>query len=321
MSVVSLDVVVSNLPDVLELFDRIEVHRSTTGRDGAYSELTILGDPTSAIVDGSSAGPFNLNGLVLQINLDLSTTPKVVTFEGTNPIDLQTILDQINEVVPTLASEVPTDTNRLRLTSTLQGTHSSVTVLAGAAATALGLSTTKVNGKERRIRIVDPTLFYKFYDKDGDDTFWYKTRFSNSLNSLTSAFSTPRQGNVSTVVDVAQLVNAGIALTNSFGQPVVGRRIIFIPTSRAAVSGSAYNVLPGFDSRVEVTTDPAGVAIASIVRGVTYRVIFEGTSFIREFVAPTDPGVTSFDLFSIIGTVPDPFDIVQAPIRPIKVTI
>jgi len=321
MSVVTLDVVVSDLDEVLELFDRIEVHRSIAGIGGTYTEITNLDEPTSAIVDGSDDGPFTLDGLTLTLNLDLDDEAVEITFEGTDPLPLQDIIDQINEVVPDLASEVPTDTNRLRLTSTTTGTASVIMVTAGAAATALGLSTTKVNGKERRPRIVDPTTFYRFLDKDGDDSFWYKTRYSSSESFLTSSFSTPRQGNVETVVPSGQLVKATAYLANGIGEPVRGRRFVFIPMTRLAVATTSYNVIPGFDSRAEVLTDNAGFLEANLVRGVTYRVAIEGTSFMREFVAPVDPLVTTFDIFTITGTTPDPFDIVQIPPRPIKVTI
>jgi hypothetical protein len=321
MPVITLDIVVSNLSDVLQLFDRIEVHRSTTGSSGTYSEITNLNSPTSATLDGTTPGTFTLNGLTLAFQLDLGTDPVSVTFEGTDPIDLQTVINQINAVVPGVASEVPTNTNRLRLTSPTSGTASEILVTSGSAATALGLPTTKVNGKERRLRLVDPTIFYKFYDKDGDDTYWYKTRYSISTGPLTSSFSSPRQGNIFKVVDDTQLVTGTLALTNGMGGPVIGRRIIFVPMTRIAVGGgSAYNVVPGLDARVEVLTDPAGTVSVPLIRGVTYRVAFEGTNYMREFVAPTDSGVLTFDIFSLIGTAPDPFDIVQAPPRPIKMS-
>lgn len=40
MSIIKLKIQVAELDNVLTLFDRIEVHRSTTGVDGAYAELT-----------------------------------------------------------------------------------------------------------------------------------------------------------------------------------------------------------------------------------------------------------------------------------------
>lgn len=42
MSVIKLKIQVSNLTNVLESFDRIQVHRSTAGIDGTYTELTTV---------------------------------------------------------------------------------------------------------------------------------------------------------------------------------------------------------------------------------------------------------------------------------------
>ncbi len=316
MPLESLDIVVSNLDEVLQFFDRIEVHRSTTGISGTYTEITDPNGPLPAILNGTVQGPFTLNGLTLTINLDLSTTPTVITFSGSDPIDLLTVINQINAVVPALASEVPSNTGRLRLTSTITGTGSAIVVTASSAATALGLSTTKVNGFERRLRIVDPTVFYKFFDKDGDDTFWYKTRYSSTQSNVLSSFSTPRRGNITTVVPDANLVQITANLTDGAGNPVVNRRLIYMPVARYNVTSTAFNVIPGFDARVETLTDQAGYSTISLLQNATYRVAIEGTNFIREFVAPGDVG--PHDLFSLVGTNPDPFDIVQVPPRPIR---
>lgn len=318
MPVITLDIVVSNLAEVLEFFDRIEVYRSTTGPSGSYDEITFLNAQTAAIVDGSASGSFNLNGLTLQFNLDLSPDPTSVTFTGTNPLDLASIISQINAVVPSLASEVPTNTNQLRLTSQTLGTSSSVAVVASSAATVLGFDSTQINGKERRPRIVDPTTFYKFFDKDGQDDYWYKTRYSNSTSFLTSTYSAPRKGNVDTIVDSSQLVSITATLVDGMGLAVFNRRIIFVPISTTPVSGSSFMVLPGLNSRTEVLTDASGFASASLIRGVTYRVIIEGTPFMREFVVPTTGD--TYDLFTISGTFPDVFDIVTTPPRPIKMS-
>lgn len=318
MAVITVDILVNSLEDVLEFFDRIEVHRSITVENGTYVELTDLEGPTAAIIDGSEDGSFNLNGLTLDILLDGEATAESVLFEGTDPIDLATIIEQINEVVPTLASEVPSSTNRLRLTSVMEGTISSITITAGAAATVLGLSSTKVNGKERRITIIDPTTMYQLFDKDGLNEYWYKTRFSNSESVLVSEFSIPHQGGVDSAVPVSQLVKGTIYLVNGLGLPIIGNRLIFIPMIRGVVASTSYNVIPGFYSRAEVLTNGAGYAEANLIRGITYRMILEGTSLVREFVAPL-LGDT-FDLMTVTGTTPDPYDIAQTPPRPIKMS-
>jgi hypothetical protein len=318
MSVISLDIVVNGLEDVLNFFDRIEVYRSTSGSAGAYTELTNAGpDPTPAVLDGANAGGWALDGLTLSIAID-GASPKVVVFEGTNPLDLASVIEQINEAQEDLASEVPTDTNRLRLTSGTTGTGSSLQVT-GSAASVLGLSATKVNGKERRQRIAAPTSVYQFFDRDGSASYWYRTRYSNSITTQVSEFSEPRQGEVDVLVPPAQTIAATVNLVTGIGEPVKDRALVFVLMSTHQVPTTTYWAVPGFDSRVEVRTNEAGFAQVRLLRGAKYRVFLEGTSFMREFITPTLG--ESFDLMSIAGTQPDPFDIVQVPPRPIKVTI
>ena len=319
MSVIKLDIVVNDLAAMLALYNRIEVHRSITVEGGPYVEITDPVGPTAAVLDGVLDAWGNLSGEVLSFHLDGEEDPTVVTLPILDPMPLQAIIDAINEEVEDVASEVPTDTNRLRLTSPTTGTGSSIVILVGAVATALGLDTTKVNGKERRTRLIDPTTLYAFYDKDGADDFWYKTRFSNTENANISDFSDARQGNIDVIIPSAQLVTGSLTLVDGLGRPVVGRRLTFIPMTSKMVPTTTAWVVPGFDARVEVLTNEAGFASANLLQGQTYRVIIEGTSLMREFTAPSN--AVPFDIMTIIGSAPDPFDIVQSPPRPIKVTI
>lgn len=315
MALVSIDIYVDRLDDVLAIFDRIEVYRSTSGELGPYSEVTAAA-ASSAILDGTVTGTFDLNGLTLDLNLDL-VAASPITFVG-DGLSLQQVIDQINAVVPGLASEVPTDTDLLRLTSPSVGTGSAIEVAAGAAATALGLDTAKVNGKAARIPLVSPTSNYNFLDLDGDQSYFYKTRYSSSLSGTVSTFSDPRQGSADTVVPSAQLSLAKVTLVTGDGKPVSGRCIVFHPQSVHQVSGETQWLLPGYDGRVVRSTNEQGFAQAPLIRGGRYRVHFEGTSYMREF---TVPDLAEFDLLPILGTLPDPFDIAQIPPRPIKVTI
>lgn len=320
MSIITtVKIVINSLADTLQFFNRIEVYRSTTVDTGPFFELTDVNGPLPAIVDGTNTGPFNLHGLSLSLTLDGAATPTVIAFTDTDPIGLADVITKINSVVDGLALEVPTSTNRLRLNSTTEGTGSSLIVAAGSAATALGLATTKANGKERRIRIVNPTTMYQFVDRDGQNDFWYKYRFSNTDNVSTSDFSIPQQGSVDVVVPSEQLVKGTLNLVDGLGRPVVGRRIIFIPGTSGVVPTTSFHIVPGFDARVEVLTNELGYAEANLLRGITYRMILEGTSLMREFITPTSGG--PFDLMTIASTAPDPFDIATVPPRPFKVTI
>lgn len=319
MLAIKLDIIVNDLPEMLALYNRIEVHRSITSISGIYSELTNIAGPLPAEIDGTENTWGTLSNLTLQFFLDGSEESITITLPATNPSSLQTIINAINSVVPRMASEVPTDTNRLRLTSPSEGTGASLEIVPGDVATALGLSSVKVNGTERRIRLMSPTTMYSFFDKDGDNSFWYKTRFSNTANSSVSDFSDARQGGLSILIPPQQIVKGTLDLIDGIGRPVIGRRIIFIPNKITSIPSTSAWVVPGFDARIEVLTNEAGHASANLLCNVSYRVIIEGTSFIREFTTPTDN--TDFDILSIASTVPDSFDIVATPPRPIKVTI
>lgn len=315
MALVSIDIFVDRLGDVLSVFDHVEVHRSIAGEGGPYAEVTAAA-ATAAIIDGTVAGTWDLDGLVLDISVDLAAALSVVLVG--NGLSLASVIAQIEAVIPGIASEVPTDTDLLRLTSPSVGTGSAIEVTAGAAATALGLSTTKVNGKADRIVLVSPTTNYKFLDLDGDQSYFYQTRYSSSLTGTVSTFSAPRQGSADTVVPSAQLSLAKAWLITGDGKPVVGRCIVFHPQSVMQVTGENFFLIPGYDGRVQVTTNEQGFAQVPLIRGGVYRAHFEGTSFMREFVVPD---LAEFDLLPLLGTMPDPFDIAQAPARPIKVTI
>ena len=316
MSLISLDIHVDRLSDVLAIFDRIEVWRSTSGTGGPYSEISDASGPTAAEIDGTTAGPFTLNGLVLDVTVNGESKP--VTFAGTDPLDLASVISQINAVVPGFASELPTDTDILRLTSASTGTGSSILVASNPAATALGLPTTQINGKGSRVTLVGGTTDYQFLDLDGLDSYFYQTRYSSTTSSTVSAFSDPRQGSADVVAPGSELVRAELSLLNGVGKPVVGRCVRFILQVTQAVAATAYQAIPGVDANVFVVTTESGFASIDLLKGATYKMIIEGTSFIREFVVP-DTG--PFDVLALAGTAPDPFDIVQAAPRPIKVTL
>ena len=313
---ISLDIHVDRLDDVLSIFDQIEVWRSIVGSSGPYYEITDDNGPIAAIIDGTEEGTFTLNGLGLEVSID-GAASQTVTFLGTKPLDLATVISQINAVMPGLASEVPTSTDRLRITSSLTGTGAALLVTAGAAATELGLGTDKVNGRAARVSIVDPTSDYNFKDLDGLESYFYKTRYSSTFTNTVSAFSDPRQGSVDTVIPLANLSKATMWIVTGEGKPVVARCIRFVPMDVKNIAAGDYWVIPGKDARTVAVTNESGYAEIYLLRGSTYRVFFEGTSYGREFIVPDQ---TEFDLLALVGTSPDPFDIVQAPARPIKVS-
>lgn len=322
MSAVTINIDVDDIDSALALYDEIEVWRSTTGANGTYTEITAA-SPAAATLVGTIASPWNISGQSLTITLD-NADPVTVTFTGTNPLDTTAVLAAINAVVPGLASEVPSstagqNTGLIQLVSLTTGTGSSLLV-SGTAAATLGLGTTKVNGKADRISLASPTALYPFQDFDGDPTYWYKTRYLSSTSQAVSSYSDPQQGIPQLVIPTALLTLVTVNLIDGTGAPIVGRRVIFVPTTNAVVSSGNvnYGSLPGVD-RIVMTTNDSGYAGVSLVTGQTFKVFFEGTSYQREFTVPAvTPPATSVDLLTVLSTENDPFTIVQAPPMPIR---
>ncbi len=312
MSIIDFEVHVDNPANVLAIFDRIQIWRATS-EEGTYTDIT-ANDPAAAVLDGTVTGPWDLDGLSLTVVLNMAAA-QVITFDG-DELSLQDVLEQINNVFTDFALEVPTDTDCVRLISSVLGTQSSI-IVSGSAASVLGLPTSKVNGKGARLLLSASTEEYTFRDFDGDISFWYKARYYNSVTGAVSAFSTAQPGGAGTGLSSDLKVTGSLALVAIDGSPIVGRRIIFVPIGTQLIedSGSNFGILPSVD-RVIATTDANGVASLSLVKGQRLKVFLEGTTFQREFVVPDD----DFDILEVASAEPDPFSIVVAPPSPIRVS-
>jgi hypothetical protein len=316
MAIIELTINVENAAHVAILYDQLHVFRSPdeTGDPTPFVQLTDS-EPTPAVVDGTIAEPWNLNGQSLSIILD-GAPSVLVSFSGTNPFTLLSVLEAINSVV-SIASEVPTDTDKLRLTSPTVGTQSILQV-SGTALTTLGLSTIKVNGKTAAPLLSPNTEFYRLIDFDTETTYWYKVRYQNSETGAVSDFSTPFLGGEGQGLPDSVLSIGKIALCDLSGRPLIGRRIIFVPVSSQLVLdglGHNYGILPSVD-RIVVQTDMNGRATISLAIGQLVKVFIEGTTFQREFVVPP----ADFDILTVASTQPDPLSIVVAPPIPIRVS-
>jgi hypothetical protein len=321
MPVIELEIAVEDIASVAILYDRLQIFRSPDedGDPVPFSAITDI-EATPAILDGSVEGPWNLNGQSLDIILD-GAAAVTVSFSGVNPFLPVTARGIINAAFPSLtvflASEVPTDTDRLRLTSPSVGTQSILQVT-GSAATTLGLSTNRTNGKSASPLLSVNTEIYIVSDFDGQPTYWYKARYLNSETNAISDFSAPFLGSGGSALSDSALSVGKIAIADATGSPVRGRRVIFVPTGSQVVSdggGNNYGVLPSVD-RLVVITDDNGRASIALVKGQRLKVFIEGTTFQREIVVPD----ADFDILTVASTQPDPFSIVVAPPAPIRVS-
>lgn len=318
MAIIELDIVVEDVENISLLYDRIQLFRSPdqSGSPTPFSAITDT-DPSSAVLDGSVEGPWSLSGETLSISVD---SADAVSVSLTGTVDLTAVLNSINTVFSylgyQLALEVPSDTNRIRLQSGSKGTQSSLLV-SGTAASIIGLSTSKVNGKGASPLLSSNTEKYTIFDFDGSPTYWYKARYINSDTGAASELSDAFLGGDGDGLPDSKLATGRIALSDAAGKPIVGRRIIFVPTGTQVVSdglGNNYGVLPSVD-RIEIFTDYNGRAEVALVKGQRLKVFLEGSSFQREFVVPT----SDFDILSVASVQPDPLSIVVIP--PIAVRV
>jgi hypothetical protein len=295
------------------LFDRIQVWRSAT-QNGTYADIT-SNDPTPATLDGTNPGPWNLNGKVLTVLLNGADAVSM-TFTGTDPFTLGAAIAQINATFPLLASPSPVNAGRIRLQSSIDGTQSILQV-AGNATASFGLINTHINGKAPRLLLSEHTTDYLFRDYDSDPSFWYKTRFYSSVTNTVSDFSAPRQGGQGAGL-ISQTVIGSASLSDITGTPIVGKRLVFVPTDTQVLSDGSGNNFGIFPSafRVEAVTDNNGQIKIALVRGQRLKVFIEGTPFQREFVVPT----TDFDILTVATTADDPLDIVTSPPMPIRMS-
>lgn len=316
MAIIDFTIHVDNAENISALYDRIQVWRSPDNIV-AYADIT-ANDATAATLDGSVAGPWNITGQTLNVILDGADSVAIV-FTGSNPISMDDVLDQINEVFEDFAVEVPTDTAKIRLTSPVVGTQS-IIELSGTAATTLGLSTTRKNGKAGRPLLAATTEDYEFQDFDGADEYYYKTRYFNSETGAASGFSEPHQGNPTTDFPSSAFLKCFLYLADGVGNPIVNRRIAFVSMDQLQVldnNDNIYGILTTVD-RIEIYTNEIGYAETNLVKGQTFKVFIEGSTLQREFVVPS--AGSELNIMSALVTADDPFTIVTSPPMLIRVS-
>jgi len=301
MGATKLSINVTGIEEVLLSFNVIRIKRSTTGVDGTYSFLT-NNVPVAATLLAPLAGNYNLLGKTLQLHLDQDPLVSVL-FTGLDPLTVPQVMDQINAAVG--AAVAFDDANHLRLTSTRTGTISKVEIVGGSAAPIFGWPDgTRNIGKEANINLIAGISSYTFIDQDGQAGYFYTAQFYNTSTQLSSNDSTPFEGDVGTLVDAARLSRVEVNLVDARGIAVADQEITFYSVNEPLeVDGFQVAMIR---SPVSIKTDNSGHAEVSLIRGLLMRVVFEGTSVIREIRIPD---VESFDLLQLMSSAPDPFKI------------
>lgn len=323
MSIIRLGIHIEDPSSVAVVFDSIQVWRSIDGVNGTYVQMT-ADEEERPYVDGTTNGPWALNGRTLQVTFDNSETVTSFQFTGTDPIDLATVIATINDVLADVASEVLDEdgdgTGRLKISSPTGGTSASVDISSNSTASLLGLDGTKVNGKAGRPLIGVTTEEYSFFDYDGAEEYWYKTRYYNSRTGAASEYSDPMRGLPEEVLPSSAFRECFVYLADATGAPLVGRRVILVPTGQALVENEndeTYAILTSVD-RITLTTNDAGFASTELVIGQRFKIFVEGTTFHREVTIPM--GNTGLNLMTAAAAADDPFTIVTTPPTLIRMT-
>lgn len=306
MSVARLVINVHDIDIVIGSFNVIRIKRSTTAIDGVYSLLT-ANTPAAASLTAPTPGNYVVAGKQLQFTYD--TEPQVdVTFIGTAPLTAAMVAAQINAAAgDTVAFD---DSGALRLTSPSTGTVSKLEIDGGDSLADFGWTVGDRDiGEDAHIALIAEQGLYDYADNDGDSTYWYRAQYYNTVNDLASLDGTPFQGTPGVVVPSSNLSKAVIQLADGRGIAVRGQKITFYSAQEfLEVNSFAIGLQRASIGTIE--TDSRGEAEILLVRGMRVKVVFEGTSIIREFVVP-DEG--EFNILTVVSTATDPFEIKELP--------
>jgi hypothetical protein len=306
-------------------FDRLEVWRSIGGKYGPYTALH--GDtwapavlPLGAGGTPSGTGPsVTISGLDLELLVGgpNGATPISITFTGSNPLTYSQAATQIaagsNGL---LLSYVVGDVLVVQTVSV--GEAISLQCTGGQAAPILGLATQGLDsvayGQDARIVLTNTQEQYQFIDANGSPEFYYKTRFENSANQLTSDYSLPFQGPQAPGLPQSSLVLCYVDLVDLQGNPFANQEVLLYSRFEGVQVGT--QTVAGGSQRL--ITDVTGHAQLMLPRGLSVTVSIPGTSLARDFVVPTDASVQSISMFDPTVSHDDLFT-VQHPVIPYAV--
>jgi hypothetical protein len=312
-----LDLVVEEA-EWLGLFDSLEVWRSRVGISGPYDNLTADAATEATLPDGAAAAPIvpedgpsvTLDGKTLSLRLDEDTDVDIV-FSGTDPMTFAEAAAQISSEV--LAAYVVGGI--LVIKSATTGGNAVIRVVGGDAAAILGLSTTEPDclafGRESRVALVSGTTAYAFTDHNGDPSYYYRMRYYNSETSSTGAFGTPFIGTSLSGLDAADTVLATVDLVDGRGV-VQANMPVLLHLKNKGTRVNGKTVLGG---DLQVLTDENGHAEFSVVRGQQFTVAIAGTEIVRDFTAPTDTAIVTFDMLDPDYSSDDAFTVQKPDLR------
>ena len=307
MGTITLDIFVSDIANILHSYDVMKIRRSIDGATGSYIEMTGK-TATSAALVSSQRSSFDVVSKALRLAID-HTEPVTVVFAGPAPLTPGQTAAEINIIIPRLASA---EDGYITLTSSLTGSVSVVEAVEGSALSEFGWAEGELSvGLEEYIPLTPGQTDYTFIDRDGDSAYFYEAALYNTTTQLTSTWSDPFKGGTGIIISAQNMSLGSVSMVDAAGIAVVGQRITFY-SEHVPLKIEGYQAAM-VRHPITVETDNDGYAEISLVRGLRLKVVFEGTSYIREITVPDQE---SFDILDLMSTVADPFN----PVEPFVVS-
>lgn len=208
---IELQINVPNIGSIIATYDVIRVFRSTSTRDGPFIEVTAPA-PQPASLLGNVVGPYtSLNGktIIFRVATQNGTQPDIaVTFTDPNPVTALQAATAITAAAP-LALLAVVDTGAVRVSTVAGGPSVKLTVVGGSGLADLGFGLYQSDvGEDPFIPLVANETAYKFTDPDGQDAFWYRWQFYNTISTATSAVTIAIQPQSATIDPVHKIEDA-----------------------------------------------------------------------------------------------------------------
>jgi hypothetical protein len=310
MATIKVKIYVSELVNVMSLYDVIQVQRSTTAPPAATPVNITENTAQPAELVGTVEGPYTLNGVVFSFKVN--GTQVDVTFTSPNPVAIPDVVSEVQTAITNagLAATASDDAGKLKIVTDNNGTQFTLEMISSGGLAVLGFTAgQKDNGEAAHVTLLVGVENYEFDDGSGAASYYYRTRYFNTSNSTYSAWSDWIQGTTAAAVDSAELIIAKVYLAELDGTAISNAKII-IKNVWQPSKADGYGI---FGPSLTLVTDGTGYAETTLVKGSVVDVVFSGTSIIRRITVPTTG--TEFDLLDDSLVVDGAFEI-QVPDLP-----
>jgi hypothetical protein len=251
--------------------------------------------------------PFAVSGLTLSCLVDTRDTAlqKNCTFTGTNPLSAEQVVQQLNTAVGDVVAF--DESGSIRFTSTETGTGSKIEIVSSSAAVLLGFTAGQRDvGEQVYIALVPNQDTYTVQDQDGEGGHYYRSFFFHTVTLLQGPPGPAFLGRPGLRLTSDRLCRCTLDLVDMSGNAAACQNVSFYALHRPMMVDQYGVALDRTPKRISV--DNEGHAEIMLVRGLQVRVVFEGTSLVRDV---TIPDADECDILGLIANAPDPWNLVE----------